>query len=48
MLASAGIVESKGGREGGYILRKPADQITLGESPSYIDVIEYWFCSSNL
>lgn len=30
-LASAGIVESKGGREGGYILRKPADQITLGE-----------------
>jgi Rrf2 family transcriptional repressor of oqxAB len=30
-LAAAGIVESKGGREGGYILRKPADQITLGE-----------------
>jgi Rrf2 family transcriptional repressor of oqxAB len=30
-LATAGIVESKGGREGGYILRKPADQITLGE-----------------
>jgi Rrf2 family transcriptional repressor of oqxAB len=30
-LAVAGIVESKGGREGGYILRKPADQITLGE-----------------
>jgi Rrf2 family transcriptional regulator, repressor of oqxAB len=30
-LADAGIVESKGGREGGYILRKPADLITLGE-----------------
>lgn len=30
-LLAAGIVESKGGREGGYILRKPADQITLGE-----------------
>jgi Rrf2 family protein len=30
-LTVAGIVESKGGREGGYILRKAADQITLGE-----------------
>ncbi len=30
-LATAGIVESKGGREGGYILRKSAHQITLGE-----------------
>lgn len=30
-LATAEIVESKGGREGGYILRKTADQITLGE-----------------
>jgi Rrf2 family protein len=30
-LAAAGIVESKGGREGGYILLKAADQITLGE-----------------
>ena len=30
-LTTAGIVESKGGRDGGYILRKPADQITLGE-----------------
>lgn len=30
-LAIAGIVESKGGREGGYILRKSADHITLGE-----------------
>jgi Rrf2 family transcriptional repressor of oqxAB len=30
-LATAGIVESKGGREGGYSLRKPADRITLGE-----------------
>jgi Rrf2 family transcriptional repressor of oqxAB len=30
-LATAGIVESKGGREGGYNLRKTADEITLGE-----------------
>ncbi|WP_040950864.1 RrF2 family transcriptional regulator [Gorillibacterium massiliense] len=30
-LTNAGIVESRGGREGGYILRKPADQITLAE-----------------
>jgi Rrf2 family transcriptional repressor of oqxAB len=30
-LTSSGIVESKGGREGGYILRKHPDQITLGE-----------------
>ncbi|MEX2460032.1 MAG: Rrf2 family transcriptional regulator [Paenibacillaceae bacterium] len=30
-LAAAGIVQSKGGRDGGYILQKPADQITLGE-----------------
>jgi Rrf2 family protein len=30
-LAVADIVESRGGREGGYMLRKPADQITLGE-----------------
>jgi Rrf2 family transcriptional repressor of oqxAB len=30
-LAASGIVESKGGREGGYLLRKSADQITLGE-----------------
>jgi Rrf2 family protein len=30
-LATAGIVESKGGREGGYVLRKSADEITLGE-----------------
>ncbi|GGH22312.1 RrF2 family transcriptional regulator [Paenibacillus segetis] len=30
-LTTAGIVESKGGREGGYILRKSADEITLGE-----------------
>ncbi|SFL21938.1 transcriptional regulator, BadM/Rrf2 family [Paenibacillus sp. 1_12] len=30
-LAIAGIVESKGGREGGYILRKSAEDITLGE-----------------
>ncbi|MGO4344017.1 Rrf2 family transcriptional regulator [Paenibacillus sp. MCAF9] len=30
-LAAAGIVESKGGREGGYILRKTADEITLGD-----------------
>jgi Rrf2 family transcriptional repressor of oqxAB len=36
-LLVAGIVESKGGREGGYILRKPADQITLGEIYSAIN-----------
>ncbi|WP_313641966.1 Rrf2 family transcriptional regulator [Paenibacillus sp.] len=30
-LATAGIVDSKGGREGGYVLRKSADEITLGE-----------------
>jgi len=30
-LLVAGIVESKGGREGGYILRMSADEITLGE-----------------
>ena len=30
-LSVAGIVESRGGREGGYMLRKPADLITLGE-----------------
>ncbi|MBO9607647.1 MAG: Rrf2 family transcriptional regulator [Paenibacillaceae bacterium] len=31
MLTMNGFVESKGGREGGYTLRRPADQITLGE-----------------
>lgn len=35
-LAVAGIVESKGGREGGYILRKSADQISLGDIYSAI------------
>ncbi|NIK80442.1 Rrf2 family protein [Paenibacillus castaneae] len=30
-LAVSGIVESKGGREGGYTLRKCPDHITLGE-----------------
>lgn len=30
-LANAGIVESRGGREGGYILKKPASSLTLGE-----------------
>jgi Rrf2 family transcriptional regulator, repressor of oqxAB len=30
-LAIAGIVESRGGRDGGYLLRKSACQITLGE-----------------
>lgn len=30
-LAAAGIVESKGGRDGGYFLRTPADQLTLGD-----------------
>jgi Rrf2 family transcriptional regulator, repressor of oqxAB len=36
-LTSAGIVESKGGREGGYILRKHPDQITLGEIYSAVN-----------
>jgi len=36
-LASAGIVESRGGRDGGYILLKPADQITLGEIYSAVN-----------
>lgn len=36
-LLAVGIVESKGGREGGYILRKPADQITLGEIYSAVN-----------
>lgn len=30
-LATAGIVDSKGGREGGYFLRIPTDRITLGD-----------------
>ncbi|MCR2806436.1 Rrf2 family transcriptional regulator [Paenibacillus soyae] len=30
-LANAGIVESRGGREGGYSLKKPASSLTLGE-----------------
>lgn len=30
-LAMAGIVESRGGREGGYLLRKSASLLTLGE-----------------
>lgn len=37
-LALSGIVESKGGREGGYSLRKPADQITLGEIYTAVNV----------
>jgi Rrf2 family transcriptional repressor of oqxAB len=36
-LSTAGIVESRGGREGGYILRKPADQVTLGEIYSAVN-----------
>lgn len=39
-LAVAGIVESRAGREGGYILRKPADQITLGEIYSAVSTGE--------
>lgn len=31
MLASAGIVEAKEGRDGGYSLKTPADQLTLGD-----------------
>ncbi len=30
-LATAGIVESRGGRDGGYVLMKKAEEITLGE-----------------
>lgn len=30
-LNNAGIVDSKGGREGGYFLKKPATDITLGD-----------------
>jgi Rrf2 family transcriptional regulator, repressor of oqxAB len=30
-LANAGIVDSKGGREGGYVLKIPADEINLGD-----------------
>lgn len=30
-LSVSGIVASRGGREGGYMLRKPAEEITLGE-----------------
>ncbi|WP_308639442.1 RrF2 family transcriptional regulator [Paenibacillus silvisoli] len=30
-LSAAGLVESKGGREGGYSLRKPSELITLGD-----------------
>lgn len=37
-LATAGIVESRGGREGGYYLLKSADQITLGEIYSAVSV----------
>jgi Rrf2 family transcriptional repressor of oqxAB len=37
-LAADGIVESRGGREGGYILRKSAEQITLGEIYSAVQM----------
>lgn len=37
-LADAGIVESKGGREGGYMLRKRAEEITLGDIYSAVSL----------
>ncbi|MDQ6423544.1 Rrf2 family transcriptional regulator [Paenibacillus sp. LHD-117] len=39
VLAQAGIVESKGGREGGYSLRKPADRITLGDIYEAVNLV---------
>ncbi len=36
-LTIAGIVESRGGREGGYILNKPAHLISLGEVYSAVN-----------
>lgn len=36
-LAAEGIVESKGGREGGYTLRRAADKITLGDIYSAVN-----------
>ncbi|RED56036.1 RrF2 family transcriptional regulator [Cohnella lupini] len=38
-LSISGIVESKGGREGGYALRKAANQITLGEIYSAVGTV---------
>lgn len=37
-LADAGIVESKGGREGGYKLRRRAEEITLGDVYSAVSL----------
>jgi Rrf2 family transcriptional regulator, repressor of oqxAB len=37
-LVADGIVESRGGREGGYILRKSTEQITLGEIYSAVQM----------
>lgn len=38
-LSAADIVESKGGREGGYSLAKSADRITLGEIYAAINTV---------
>ncbi|MNW07947.1 iron-responsive transcriptional regulator [compost metagenome] len=37
-LADAGIAQSKGGREGGYKLRKQAEDITLGDVYSAVSI----------
>lgn len=37
-LADAGIVESRGGREGGYMLLRPASELTLGEIYSAVSL----------
>jgi Rrf2 family protein len=38
-LNNAGIVESKGGREGGYFLKKSADEITLGDIYEAVSIV---------
>lgn len=38
-LASAGIVESKGGREGGYMLNKPPAELTLGDIYNAVAIV---------
>jgi Rrf2 family transcriptional repressor of oqxAB len=38
-LTTAGIVESKGGREGGYFLKKSSGEITLGDIYEAISIV---------
>lgn len=38
-LNNAGIVESKGGREGGYFLKKSSEEITLGDIYEAISIV---------